>query len=118
MRKQEGVYFQYPSPLKITTKKGIFNAKYVNMDQIWEMMMIDGIMQHTHANYLLMMMGGVAISKIKPCDRPTKYIAEKNKYMYLDLVLPKNYDQSIHRFYEYCQHLFTAVTYGHDILLK
>jgi hypothetical protein len=115
MRAQGQTFFESSSQKKILLSKSLFKKDVINTDQLLEVTFLQGIMQTTHMNYLLMLYGGIVSSHEKPVDRPYKFNDESKKYVYLDLQLPENADKSIHEFYTYFHHLFLALINGYEV---
>ncbi len=117
MRQHGDQFFESSSPIKIVTMKSFFKSKSINLDQVWEMILLSGQMQTTHMNYLLMMLGGVATDDQKPTVPFYRHDADKGEYLYLDLNLPSNSDPSMQALYRLCGHLFKALSNGHDVYM-
>jgi len=117
MRSQGNAFFERNKPVDIILSKGFFSKKKINSNQLLDITFLQGLMNTTHINYLLMMYGGIVIDEIKPKDKSYVYNDEKKQYAYLDLTLPKDYDNSILEFYYYFQHLFIALINGNDVFM-
>jgi len=117
MRSQGNAFFERNKPVDIILSKGFFSKKKINSNQLLDITFLQGLMNTTHINYLLMMYGGIVIDEIKPKDKSYVYNDEKKQYAYLDLNLPKDYDNSILEFYYYFQHLFIALINGNDVFM-
>ncbi len=117
MRAHGQTFFESSSPKKILLSKSLFKKDTINTNQLLDVTFLQGTMQTTHMNYLLMLYGGIASSPEEPTDRPFKYDKENKKYVYLDLQLPVNTDKSIIEFYAYFHHLFLALINGYEVLM-
>ncbi len=117
MRMQGQTFFESNKPIDIILSKGLFSKKKIDTNQLLDITFLQGLMQTTHINYLLMMFGSIVTDSEEPKDKPFKFNEKEKKYVYLDLNLPPDYDKSIFEFYNYFQHLFLAVINGHDVLM-
>ena len=117
MRIQGQTFFEANQPKEIILSKSFFKKDTITTDQLFDITFLNGLMQTTHINYLLMLYGGVVSDTSKPNNKPSKLNSENNKYVYLDLDLPNNADKSITEFYNYFHHLFIALINGHDVLM-
>jgi len=113
MRSQGQTFFESNKPIDITLSKGLFSKRKIDTNQLLEITFLQGLMQTTHINYLLMMFGNIVIDNKKPENKPYKY--NNGKYIFLDLKLPNDYDNSMLEFYNYFQHLFVAAINGHNV---
>jgi len=117
MRAQEQTFFESNKPVDIILSKSLFSKKKIDTNQLFDITFLQGLMQTTHINYLLMMFGNIVTDNNKPESKPYKYDDENKKYVFLDLNLPKDYDKSILEFHNYFHHLFLAVINGNDVLM-
>lgn len=117
MRMNGQTFFEADKPEKIVLSKSFFKKDTIDTDQLLDVTFLEGLMQQTHINYLLMLYGGIVSDDNKPTDRPYKHNSSNNKYVYLDLRLPKDADKSMTEFYNYFQHLFVALVNGNDVYM-
>ncbi len=117
MRKHGQTFFESAKPTEIVLSKSLFKKKTINTDKLLDVTFLNGLMQTTHINYLLMLFGGIVSDTIEPKDRYSKFNNEDKKYVYLDLNLPKEHDKSILEFYNYFHHLFVALINGNGVLM-
>jgi hypothetical protein len=62
-----------------------------------------------------MLFGGLVADTQKPAGKAFKFSEENKSYLFLDLDLPAGADKSITEFYNYFQHLFTALVNTKDV---
>ncbi len=117
MRMHGQTFLEINKPKEIVLRKSFFKKDTIDTDQLLEVTFLQGLMQHTHMNYLLMLYGGIVSDNNKPTDKAYKYDSSNNKYVYLDLQLPNDADKSMVEFYHYFQHLFIALMNGHDVYM-
>lgn len=117
MRAHGQTFFESSISKEIILSKSLFKKDAISIDQLLEVTFLQGLMQTTHINYLLMLYGGIVTDTIEPNGKPFKYDNENKKFVYLDLDLPKNADKSMVEFYNYFQHLFIALVNGHDVFM-
>lgn len=118
MRNQGQTFFEGGQPTEIVLKKSLFKKEKIDTDQLFDVTFLNGLMQATHINYLLMLFGGIVSTKSQPKDRYSKYNTTTQQYTYLDLHLPNEYDKSMIEFYNYFHHLFVALINGNDVLMN
>ena len=117
MRNHGQTFFESSKPTEIVLSKSLFKKKTIDTNKLLEVTVLNGLMQTTHINYLLMLFGGIVSDQVEPKDRYSKFSNEDKKYVYLDLNLPEDNDKSILEFYNYFQHLFISLMNGHDVFM-
>ena len=117
MRDLNRTFLESPNPVEILIEKNFFKKKTIDTNKLLEVIFLEGLMQTTHINYLLMLFGGLISDPKKPDDRPSKFNDEVGQHIYLGLNLPKDHDKSMIEFYNYFNHLFLALMYDHDVFM-
>lgn len=117
MRNHGQTFFESSTPAEIVLSKSLFKKKSIDTDRLLDVTFLQGVMQTTHINYLLMLFGGIVSDPQQPQDRYSKFDSETKKYTYLDLRLPVEHDKSMVEFYNYFHHLFVALVNGHAVLM-
>lgn len=117
MRANGQTFFESNQPKEILLSKGLFKRDTINSDQLLDVTFLQGVMKHTHINYLLMLFGEVVSTETKPTDKAFVIEKNTNKFVYYDLDLPNDADKSMIEFYNYFQHLFIALMNGNDVFM-